>query len=205
MMPSGRSTSARPRPGWPSGWKLQGRARVFSVYPPDTSNKAHSDTYVAEASARLSRLAAMAREAGFHLLMENEKDIVGDTPGRCHAILSAVESPALRFAWDPANFVQVGIEQPTGRWWSLLAPYIAYVHVKDAVLVDGSVRAAGEGDGQIPELLRVLCDSGYRGVLALEPHLAFAGHSSGFSGEDGMAYAAKKLWEVMAEVGCAES
>jgi len=45
---------------------------------------------------------------------------------------------------------------------------------------------------------------GYRGMLALEPHLAIAGHSSGFSGPEGMAYAAQKLREVMAATGCVE-
>ena len=41
-------------------------------------------------------------------------------------------------------------------------------------------------------------------MLALEPHLAIAGHSSGFSGPEGMAYAAQKLREVMAATGCVE-
>jgi sugar phosphate isomerase/epimerase len=79
------------------------------------------------------------------------------------------------------------------------------VHVKDAVLADGSVRAAGEGDGQVPELLIKLRDSGYDGFLALEPHLAIAGHSSGFSGVEGMTYAVQTLRRLMAEHNCEES
>ena len=118
---------------------------------------------------------------------------MGDTIRRCHAIVSAIDSPHLRFLWDPANFVQVGESEPTERGWTLLGPYVGYVHIKDALLVDGSVRAAGEGDGQIPELLDRLRDTGYRGVLSLEPHLTIAGHSSGFSGPAGMSYAASRL------------
>jgi hypothetical protein len=38
----------------------------------------------------------------------------------------------------------------------------------------------------------------------LEPHLAIAGHSSGFSGPEGMAYAVNALRRVMAETGCVE-
>jgi hypothetical protein len=50
-----------------------------------------------------------------------------------------------------------------------------------------------------------LREAGYQGILALEPHLAIAGHSSGFSGPEGMAYAAQALRRLMAEVGCVEA
>ena len=36
-----------------------------------------------------------------------------------------------------------------------------------------SVRPAGEGDGELPALLRELDRTGYRGFLTLEPHLHF--------------------------------
>ena len=72
-------------------------------------------------------------------------------------------------------------------------------------MADGSVRAAGEGDGQVGELLTKLRDSGYQGFLALEPHLAIAGHSSGFSGADGMAYAVTALRQLMVDRDCAEA
>lgn len=142
------------------------RVRIFSFYPPDTRSNARYDEYVAEATTRLARLADLARSEGFALLLENEKEIVGDTPERCHAILSAVDSPYLRFAWDPANFVQVGVAQPMARGWTSLGPYVDHVHIKDALFADGSVRAAGEGDGQVGELLAALRDGGYQGFLA---------------------------------------
>ena len=53
-------------------------------------------------------------------------------------------------------------------------------------------------------LLGNLRAAGYQGVLALEPHLAIAGHSSGFSGPEGMAYAVKALRALMDQVGCDE-
>jgi sugar phosphate isomerase/epimerase len=136
--------------------------------------------------------------------LENEKDIVGDTLARCHALVSGVDSPHLRFLWDPANFVQVGEERVTERGWPMLGEYVEYVHIKDSRLSDGSVCAAGEGDGQVRELLSELKASGYQGVLALEPHLALAGHSTGFSGTSGMTYAVEALRQLMAEVGCVE-
>ena len=180
------------------------RVRVFSFYPPDTHTNADYDNYVAEATARLAQMTDRARREGFTLLLENEKEIVGDTPERCHAIVSAVDSPHLRFAWDPANFVQVGVAQPVERGWSLLGPYVAYVHVKDARLADGSVCAAGEGDGQVGELLAALREGGYQGFLALEPHLAVAGRSGGFTGPGGMTYAVSALRRLMTNLDCVE-
>lgn len=178
--------------------------RVFSFYPPDISSNAHYDQHVPEAIARLSALADVAAKADIQLVLENEKDIVGDTIARCHAILQAVNSPHLRFAWDPANFIQVGEIDPTDTGWPLLGEYVAYVHIKDASRAERKVRAAGEGDGQVGELLGNLRQQGYQGFLALEPHLVVAGHSTGFSGASGMAYAAQALRKLMAETGCQE-
>ena len=69
--------------------------------------------------------------------------------------------------------MQVGEERITERGWPLLGSRVGYVHIKDCKL-NGSVKAAGKGDGQIPELLARLISSGYQGMLALEPHLAIA-------------------------------
>jgi sugar phosphate isomerase/epimerase len=180
------------------------RVRIFSFYPPDTHTNVHYDQHVAAATSRLARLTEMARRAGFFLLLENEKEIVGDTIERCHTLVSAIDSPHLRFLWDPANFVQVDEATPTLRGWHSLGPYVAHVHVKDALLADGSVQAAGEGDGQVGELLARLRDDGYQGFLALEPHLAVAGRSGGFSGIEGMTRAVKALRRLMAAQGCIE-
>ena len=78
-----------------------------------------------------------------------------------------------------------------------------YVHIKDAHLADESVCPAGEGDGQVRELLRKLVERNYQGVLSLEPHLA--GGSSSLSGEEAMTIAVNALRALMAEEGIAES
>lgn len=180
------------------------RVRVFSFYPPDRSTNVRYDQHVDEAVSRLTRLAAMAQRDGFTLLLENEKGIVGDTIARCHAILSGVDSAHLRFLWDPANFVQVGETKPTDDGWASLGPTVGYVHIKDAVISDGGIRPAGEGDGQVGALLTKLRNAEYQGYLALEPHLAVASHSSGFSGPDGMKRAVDALRKLLAEIGCVE-
>lgn len=178
--------------------------RIFSYYPPDISSNARYDEYVETTAERLAQLADHAAAHGYTLLLENEKEIVGDTVARCAAILRLLNRPNVRFVWDPANFVQVGEANVTERGWPQLGDAIGYVHIKDAHLATGEVCAAGEGDGQVRELLTKLRDAGYQGVLALEPHLAIAGHSSGFSGPEGMAYAANALRRLMDQAGCVE-
>ena len=179
--------------------------RLFSFYPPDISTNEHYDQYVDETIERLATLADKAATGGYMLLHENEKEIVGDTPERCLALMSGVNRDNFRFIWDPANFVQVGVDKLTDRFWDSLSPYIGYIHIKDAKLADGTVTPAGEGDGQVPELLIKLKATGYDGILALEPHLKVAGHSTGFSGTDGMTTAVNALRKVMNQVGLQEA
>jgi sugar phosphate isomerase/epimerase len=51
-----------------------------------------------------------------------------------------------------------------------------YIHCKDARYPTpgqelGEVVPSGEGDGQFPELLQALKESGFNGFLSIEPHL----------------------------------
>lgn len=178
--------------------------RIFSFYPPKSTPESGYDAYLERAIDRLRRIVEYARRAGFHLVLENEKGIVGDTLARCHALMTAVGGADLGFSWDTANFVQVGEARLVERGWPLIGEYVEHVHIKDAFLADGKVCVAGAGDGQMRELLAALRDRGYRGFLTLEPHLTIAGHSSGFSGPDGMALAVEALRGLMAELGCKE-
>ena len=174
--------------------------RLFSFYPVAEND----DAAMATAIERLGVLTEIAAANDLLLLLENEKGVVGDLPENCLRIMQAIESPHFRFIWDPANFVQCGAAEQIDTWWDDLHPTIGYIHIKDALLADKSVTVAGDGDGQLKELLTRLKAKGYAGVLSLEPHLLEARHSSGFSGEDGMALAVGALRKLMAEVGIEE-
>ena len=136
--------------------------RIFSFHPPGDSASIDYDSYLDSAIDRIGRLVAVAEEEDVTLLLENEKGIVGDTLDRCVKLVEALQSEHLVFLWDPANFVQVGEERLTERGWPLLGDRVGYVHIKDCTL-DGTVKAAGEGDGQVPELLTELVRCGYKG------------------------------------------
>jgi sugar phosphate isomerase/epimerase len=153
--------------------------RVFSFFIPAGEDP---EVYRDEVLGRMYTLAKEAEAARVVLVHENEKGIYGDVPSRCLDILSQVGSPALRAAWDAANFVQCGVDHPHRAGYDSLRPYVDYVHVKDALAGSGKVVPAGEGDGEIRETISALHASGFDGFFSLEPHLASSGTYSGFSG-----------------------
>ena len=167
--------------------------RVFSFFIPEDQEPGH---YREEVIDRMGIMAGEAEDSGVTLLHENEKVIYGDVPSRCLDILAGVGSPALRAAWDAANFVQCGV-RPYKEGYASLRPYVEYVHVKDAISGSDRVVPAGEGDGQLPETLSALRASGFDGFFSLEPHLASAGMYSGFSGPELFRKAAGAFKELL--------
>lgn len=161
--------------------------RIFSFYRADDQSPEDIRDAVME---RMTALAKIAEAASVTLVHENEKDIYGDTPERCLDILETVNSPALRAAWDNANFVQVG-SRPFTDGYALLRPYLVYLQVKDALAATGEVVPTGQGDGQLLETLQALATDGYQGFASLEPHLAAQHELGGFSGAGAFGQAAR--------------
>jgi len=145
--------------------------RVFSFYRPAGMTPADIRDAVL---TRMRAFAGLAEDSGVVLLHENEKDIYGDVPQRVADIVESVDSPALRVAWDSANFVQVGV-RPYDDGYALLRPHLEYLQVKDALTATAEVVPAGYGDGQLLRTLTALRDDGYAGFTSLEPHLGIRG------------------------------
>lgn len=185
------------------------RIRIFSFFIPEGRYLEFRDDVL----RLLSLFAHEAEQRGMELVHENESYIYGDDAQRCLDLVESVGSAALRIAFDPANFVQVGVK-PYDDAWPLLAQYVTHFHVKDAVEVDreggppyparaeelqlmASVRPAGEGDGQLDLLLPALESQGYRGFLVIEPHLAFRMHQ--MDGAERFAVALGALRKLLVE------
>lgn len=137
------------------------RIRMFSFYPaPDTSAEATRE-------AVLEGLQKFLDATPDHIVLchENEKKIFGENTENCLAIHQTF--PKLRAVFDPANFIQCGVN--TLEAWDALAPYVDYMHIKDAN-ADGVVVPAGKGIGNLPELIRRYGAMGGK-VMTLEPHL----------------------------------
>ena len=164
------------------------RIRVFSFFIPEGRHAEFRD----EVLRRMSTFAQEAASQDIVLVHENESYVYGDDAQHCRDLVESVGSPALQIAFDPANFVQVGV-RPFDEAWPLLAEHVVHFHVKDAVGVVrngmapyparapelqlmASVRPAGEGEGQLPELLQALDRGDYRGFLVIEPHLQMRLH-----------------------------
>jgi sugar phosphate isomerase/epimerase len=141
--------------------------RLFSFFIPEGTDP---DSRRDEVLNRMSALAEAAADSDVILVHENEKEIYGDIPRRCLDIVTSVSSPKLQLAWDPANFVQVGV-RPFTEGYAMLRPHVGYIQIKDALLSDGTVVVAGAGDGEVPETVRALRADGFDGFFSLEPHL----------------------------------
>lgn len=141
------------------------RIRIFSFFfDPEDDFKAYRD----EVMERLDRFASYSLKSGIWCCHENEKDIYGDTEHRCLDILQTLDGK-IRGVFDPANFIQCGVDILPA--YALLEPYIDYLHIKDCLYEGGKVVPAGQGDGKIPELLRLFSKKEGKRFLTLEPHL----------------------------------
>lgn len=142
--------------------------RVFSFYPDPGGNLLNRRDDVLE---RMSALVDCARSRNQVLLVENTKRVYGESPERSLDILQSVRSPHLRACFDFGNFVEAGV-RPFTEAYPLLKDYIDYVQVKDAQkLPDGTCRivAAGQGDGQVREVLTDLAGQDRDIFLSVEP------------------------------------
>jgi sugar phosphate isomerase/epimerase len=170
--------------------------RIFSFFTGGTPPEQHRD----EVLRRLAVYADRARAAGVVLLHENEKEIYGDVPSRALDIVTSIGSSHLRLAWDAANYVQVGV-RPFTEGYAALRPYTDYVQVKDALLAEGTVVAAGEGDGEVRETVRALAADGFDGFFSMEPHLAEQDAFGGFSGAGEFARATRAFTRLLDDEG----
>ena len=142
------------------------RIRMFSFYPAEGVSPEDSRE---EVLRRLEIMLKLAEEVGVQLVHENEKGIYGDDTARNGDLLEHF-GERLGFAFDPANFIQCGVN--TLEAYEQLHDRITYMHIKDAFLSDGAVVCAGHGDGNVPEILRRLNEEREGEViLTVEPHL----------------------------------
>ena len=122
--------------------------RIFSFYFSESDSY---EEYKDEVIRRVKAMTDYANENGIIPCHENEKGIYGDNAERCLDILSSCDGK-LKAVFDPANFVQCGVD--TLKAYELLEDYIEYFHIKDALYENSDVVPAGEGDGNVAEILR---------------------------------------------------
>jgi sugar phosphate isomerase/epimerase len=120
----------------------------------------------------LKDLADRAVDRGVIIGLENEQACNVGTGAEAGRVLAALDHPALKLIWDPANASILG-ETPFPDGYSKLpASRIVHVHAKDCV-VSGHTPTWGplgtmgiDWRGQLAALKR----DGYRGAISLETH-----------------------------------
>lgn len=154
------------------------RIRMFSFFMPGNQRP---EAWRDEVFRRMEIMLDEAERAGVQLVHENEKGIYGDTDARCEELLDHFGN-RLGFVFDPANFIQCGVEPLVA--FERLHRRITYMHIKDALLADGAVVCAGHGDGHVPELLsRFSAERQGEIILTVEPHLTVFDGLSGLQAE----------------------
>ena len=157
--------------------------RVFSYYPPaDVPFAGDWSPHRDEIVRRMAHKAELAEKAGVMLLHENEHRIYGDSPERAIDLIVAVDSPALRCAYDAANWVFCGYDPIRG--WELTKEYTTHLHIKDWKSGGDHGVLAGRGHGHVPYSVADCVRRGYHGFAVLEPHLRGGGPTGGMTGPD---------------------
>ena len=137
------------------------KIRMFSFFP---AKGMEQEALKAAVGERIEALLALTPET-ITLCHENEKEIFGENTENCLWLHRTF--PRLRAVFDPANFVQCGVDTLTA--WSVLREYVDYLHIKDAV-ADGTVVPAGMGIGNVPAIVGDYLARG-GDMMTLEPHL----------------------------------
>lgn len=118
--------------------------------------------------------ARTAEREGLTLGLENVRSCYGNTGENARIIIDAVDSPALKAVWDPANsFVSGGLDYPDG--YDAIRPHMVHVHLKDARVRDAATgltswECIGEGDVRLRDNLAAFVRDGYSGVISVETH-----------------------------------
>lgn len=179
--------------------------RMFSFF---TETVEDPDDHRDEVLRRTRAMVDLAEAGGVTMLHENEKDIYGDIPRRVVDLMTAIDSPNYRAIFDPANYVQCKT-RPFDEAYPLVRQYTDYLHIKDAVadVFDNQglekVVPAGEGSGQVPQLMAAFAASGYDGFLSLEPHLGDFTVFGGLCGPEKWTTARDALVKILDDQGIA--
>lgn len=109
-----------------------------------------------------------AAGSGVTVCLEIHGDV--NTPGRLAEVVSALkEYKSFGIIWDVCHtFTSCGND--IDGVYSVIAPYVRHVHLKDAVREDGKtvIRTLGEGNINIERIIKLLLDDGYDGYFSFE-------------------------------------
>jgi L-ribulose-5-phosphate 3-epimerase len=144
--------------------------RVFSYW-----RSIDPDACFERVASALHELADLAASRSLVVGIENEHACNIATGAETARLLAAVDHPALKVIWDPANALVAGeVPYPNG-YEQVAVSRIAHVHAKDCTVTDhvptfGPLGAMGQRAVDWRGQLAALARDGYRGTVSLETH-----------------------------------
>jgi sugar phosphate isomerase/epimerase len=145
--------------------------------------------YEEERFRRLRHIVQRFSDAGLVAAHENCMNWGGFSPS--HTLRLIEEVPGLKLIFDTGNPIfQRDRSKPepfpwqnSFEFWKAVRDHVVHIHIKDCRYPVGNAiepvyTMPGEGDAAIREILKDAWARGYRGYLAIEPHVATVFHAS---------------------------
>jgi sugar phosphate isomerase/epimerase len=159
----------------------------------------HDDQMEEERFRRMRELTRMFLDAGLQPVHENCMNYGG--MGWPFALKLLDNVPGLKWAFDTGNPLLNPDRSKPKPWprqdpWEFyvhVKPFIAHVHIKDAVWDEAKKEVVytfpGEGQGEVRRILKDLLAGGYDGGISIEPHMAVVFHDAAVSSTAAAQYA----------------
>ena len=112
------------------------------------------------------RFAGIAADMGARIALEN---IYEKEPRQLHRLLTALDSPHIRFCFDTGHFNAFS-RAPLEEWLERMGPFIGQLHIHDNRGASDEHLPVGEGNFPFPVLLKYLRDRGQRPIVTVEAH-----------------------------------
>lgn len=123
---------------------------------------------------RLEKLGETLKSRGLRLLLEADPSVNTTNHASLAALLERLDGAAFGAIYDPGNDLYDPLREiPYPNGYEAIRPYLAHVHVKDAVYgADGAPVCVAPGRGLVgwAAVLGRLTKDGYEGWLSLETH-----------------------------------
>jgi sugar phosphate isomerase/epimerase len=156
--------------------------RFVRVFPPEYPDKVSKKTQPQlwkETYDDIRKLEVMAKQYGVKIVFEIHHDNLMASPSAAYSLINGCDPDYIGLIFDPGNMVFEGFENYQ-RSFELLGPYVAHVHVKNAILIPegrDSMNALKfkrdwaslkNGSADLAHLFEVLKTMGYDGTVSVE-------------------------------------
>jgi sugar phosphate isomerase/epimerase len=149
-------------------------ARSVRVYSFKRPQGPITDAHRADNAEFLSELGHICAQRGRLLLVENEPPTLTATCAELADLMRRVTCPAVKINWDIVNGWRAGETPWAGGVFEQIRSHVAHIHVKGAKAnADGAfatMAIPGKDDVPHGQLLRQLRQSGFDGIITIDPH-----------------------------------